>query len=224
MLSPLYLKGRSIYLDGDTLVLSDLGDLLRHDLQGQPIGAVQDMWWLSNHMKARSRRYPGSGRSRNRLGEQEVNVPSFRADRYFNGGILLLDFDVIASAGLVEAMGDIEAASGYNTHNQDHLNTVFAGRVCWLPPAWNAQWSNIITRHRYFDEQTRAKFAESRRTPKIIHYAARYDGKPWENLRQMSLKRLLVYGVANMVRMRARYAKWRGRAADFFGCDPFEKA
>jgi len=223
LFSPRYFKARAVYLDGDTLVLSDLGDLLRYDLQDRPIGAVQDVTMLANFEKTRSKRRGRSERAKRFLGHWEESVPNFQADRYFNAGVLLLDFGVINRAGLAEAMGDVETASGYRLQDQDHLNAVFAERVCWLPSAWNVQWSNIRARQRYFDEQTRAKFAHSRRAPKVMHYAG-VGGKPWDNLRRTPLKRLLSYGVANMLRMRAQYAQWRRRTADFLGRDPFEGA
>jgi len=223
LMSPRYFKGRSIYLDGDTVVLSDLGELLRHDLCDQPIGAVQDTGFLYSHAIARSKHYLFREHAKRHIRNQEETVPNFRADRYFNSGVLLLDFNAIIGAGFAEAMGDVGTASTYLWQDQDHLNSVFAGRACWLPPTWNAQWSNIRTRRRCFDAETRAAFAESRRAPKIIHYAGR-GGKPWDNFKRARFKRLLSYAVPDMLLMWAQYAQWRRRAADFLGRDPFEKA
>jgi len=219
-----YLAGRVIYLDGDTLVQGDLARLYASDLGGQPVGAVQDMMMLSWLAKSTKGKLFRGDTYRRILDARADLIPGFHAGRYFNSGMLVLDLDRIETLGLRATMEDIAATHRYPFPDQDHLNGVFADRVAWLDPAWNGQWSNIETRRRYFDRETRTAFAASRNRSEIVHYIG--SRKPWQPMTAHRLSRMLgiqqMPELPAMLRMRADYARWRQRAMAFFGRDPFE--
>jgi lipopolysaccharide biosynthesis glycosyltransferase len=224
LLARRYMDGRAIYLDGDTLVLGDLADLFGTALRDHPVGAVQDtmmLSWLAKSTKGKLYRGPTYQRI---LDQRKEQAPSFDAGRYFNAGMLLMDFPKIAQLGLNAAMEDVARAKQYKFQDQDHLNVVFAGRVAWLDPKWNGQWSNIETRRRYFDRGTRAAFAASRSRSSIVHYIG--SRKPWQPMTMQRFARMAgiqqLPELPAMLRMRADYAQWRQRAVAFYGGDPFE--
>ncbi|KAA1474437.1 nucleotide-diphospho-sugar transferase [Dentipellis sp. KUC8613] len=108
---------RVLYLDGDTLIRSDIKELWDTDLQGNALGAVVDVGYPTGHAGA---------------SETQYSAP------YFNAGVMLMDLTQIrarqptleesAQKGLEMPYGD-----------QDVLNAHFQGDWSVLPMKWNAQ-------------------------------------------------------------------------------------
>lgn len=222
LLAPSFFDGRAIYLDGDTLVLSDLTELLAIDLDDKPIGAVHDTMMLGWRAKSRS---VGSRRGTkycDMLKNHGKDMPGFDPEAYFNSGVLLLDFDRIRLLGLAGPMGDVLTARRYRYPDQDHLNLVFNGEVLWIDPVWNSQWSNIEMRRRYHKHATRLRFSRSHQNPHILHYVG---PKPWASLDRKHLSKMLGFKtlpeLPSVLHMRSVYASWRAAAKKFCGIDPF---
>lgn len=215
--------GRVLYIDGDTVIQSDLVPLAEHDLGQHPIGAVQDTMFLTWHHKSQSNDPRRRRRYQKTLARWSASMTAFNADQYFNSGVLLLDYDRIDALGFTAAMHNLDRVADLRLPDQDYLNELFAGHVAWLDPKWNAQWGNIETRRGSIPAQVRHQWAQSRRNPAILHFIGK--PKPWHPLNAKEFVRLLglqqIADLGRVLAMRRAYAKARARAAAHLGMDPF---
>lgn len=158
-------RSRALYLDSDTLVLSDLHELWETPLDPHPLAAVANVVEASArpHVAALGIQYPGG---------------------FFNSGVLLMDLDRMraeqSSNQLFEAAADLGERLLWP--DQDALNVVFAGR--WLPlhPRWNTQ--NIFWAWRQWAVEVfgEAAVEEAIRQPGIRHFEGPSLSKPWHYL------------------------------------------
>lgn len=114
---------KAIYLDADTVLLSDIAELFFTDLRGKLLAAVPDAVIASREDFIR-------------YAEEGVGV-NYR--RYFNSGVLLMDLKKMRAF-------DIEGQFVYllNTYrfdtvcpDQDYLNVMCRDRVLYLSNSWN---------------------------------------------------------------------------------------
>lgn len=174
---PDVIPGRTLYVDGDTIIRRDLSALLEEDLNGHPVGGcraprLHASWLVSQEPSRVFWRRPHLRR-----------VDSYRAisgidpGQYINAGVLLLDTERIRAEGFDEAMRDIERAEQYPQRDQDHLNVVFRDRIHFLSPEWNSIWGNRRTGKKPFRTEERDAYAISRDDPAIVHFTGKE--KPW---------------------------------------------
>ncbi|WP_205754269.1 MULTISPECIES: glycosyltransferase family 8 protein [Arthrobacter] len=119
---------RVIYIDTDTLTLSDLGELWELDLGDLPLAAIHDCG------------IPFVG---SRGGIQ--NWPDYHLDpaaKYFNAGVMLLNLDLIRAQGTFESAWSYCASSAGLAAwaDQEGLNAAVGGQFLELPQSWNAMW------------------------------------------------------------------------------------
>jgi lipopolysaccharide biosynthesis glycosyltransferase len=111
---------RLLYLDTDTLVLSDLGELFATDLEGYPVGAVYD-----NYVKTAPQ-----------LGIEEEGA-------YFNSGVLLIDIEKWRVQRISEQA--IQYLQDYPERikfvDQDALNAVLRNQWKHLDSRYNTMFS-----------------------------------------------------------------------------------
>jgi len=113
---------RAIYLDADTLVLTDLRRLWSTPLRGAPVGAVVD--GVSPALRANEGALPG-----------RPEVP-----RYFNAGVLLIDLERWRAAGVSAAATDYILRHPNSPYSdQDALNIALDGAWAELDCRWNCQ-------------------------------------------------------------------------------------
>lgn len=119
---------RSIYLDADTMVLGDLGQLWDVDLAGHPVGAVVDFLPTAADAIVDHGRFGMS-----------ADTP------YLNSGVLLVDLDRWrrldiggrAIAACLAFPGHRLAHGRWPQHDQFGLNIVLRGDWFVLEPKWN---------------------------------------------------------------------------------------
>jgi lipopolysaccharide biosynthesis glycosyltransferase len=152
-------RARAIYLDADTLVLSDLRGLWLTDLEGRPLAAAQEMYapYVSS---------PGG-----LLNWREIGLaPDLK---YFNSGVLVLDLLRWRSEGIAQEV--IEYLRSHSDvvrwWDQDGLNAVLAGRWAELDPAWN------VTRYWDKPERRRGRHSDLLQRVRILHFLS--EDKPW---------------------------------------------
>lgn len=114
---------RAVYLDADTVLLSDIAELYRTDLQGALVAAAPDMVVASEEI---FRRYADEG----------VGVP-YR--RYFNSGVLVMDLAQMRARDVNGQFVHLLETYQFDTicPDQDYLNVICRGRVHYLPTGWN---------------------------------------------------------------------------------------
>jgi len=158
-------RSRVIYLDSDTLVMSDLHELWGTPLDPHPLAAVANVVepWARPHVEALGIQYPGG---------------------FFNSGVLLMDLDRMraeqSSRQLLKAAADLGDRLVWP--DQDALNFVFARRWLTLHPRWNAQ--NIFWAWRQWAVEVfgEASLEEAIRRPGIRHFEGPGLSKPWHYL------------------------------------------
>lgn len=145
---------RVLYLDGDILVLSDLGRIWEEDLEGAVLGAVLDER-VTTHIKMQNE--PWSLRGLPRVRE------------YFNAGVLLIDLVQWRQEALGEkALEYLEQHPHTPYSDQDALNV-----------ACDGLWKKLDRRWNYFQidlEKPLSDLSTAER-PNIVHFHG--WSKPW---------------------------------------------
>jgi lipopolysaccharide biosynthesis glycosyltransferase len=140
----------AIYLDADTLVLTDLRMLWETELGDNVIAGVPD----------------ATGASMSR-------IPRSDGDTYINSGVLLMNLDTLRTNGLTEKARDIykEYPADLVFPDQCILNKFAEGRKLTLHDGWNQM---ICSR-----DTTSAEFDDHLKQPglAILHFAGKI--KPW---------------------------------------------
>ncbi len=155
---------RVLYIDSDTLILSDVADLYYSSLNGKTAGAVHDV--VCTFLKSY---YP-----------EHIGMD---VEDGFNAGILVIDTARFREKKIKEKcikwlVEDSEKENRTFVYmDQDVLNLALKGDVCFLDSAWNFQWMYFWRLDTIYPEYREAYVRDSREA-KIIHYAG--DKKPWQ--------------------------------------------
>ena len=181
LLLPRALDRPTLYLDGDTLVRRDIGEVFALHLTGNPVAAVRDVG-IQKILHGRSG-HPTSRKERSNRDYLDRIADLVDAADYFNSGVMLFDLPAIRAAGLAERMQDTAAAIALRTgrdlkfDDQTWLNVVFRGHTHFLPPEWNTFWGNRVTGDEPFPQTARDAYAASRANPAIVHFVGKT--RPW---------------------------------------------
>ncbi|KAJ7459890.1 glycosyltransferase family 8 protein [Mycena latifolia] len=156
---------RVLYLDADVLVLHNLKDLWKTDLEGKTLGAVRDVGYPNGH--------------------DSVNGP------YFNAGVMLMD---LALAKLrFDELETLSRKEKLKFFDQDALNLHFREWMP-LDQRWNAQGLGTYADLPSVDREALAvDLAAMKRQPRIVHFTGpvhprltevlnpfvKFSAKPW---------------------------------------------
>lgn len=164
MIPELLQEERCIYLDTDTVILSDLQELMNISIEEKYVAGV----W-----------HPGVVLVR--WGEEvckNARVPA--ADQYINAGVLLMNLDMMRRDGLTEKFMQL-LPENMPTQDQDILNHVCYGKIAFLPFKYNVL---TVFADRCMEDYEgcypEAELEEAWNKPSIIHYAN--PNKPWNSL------------------------------------------
>lgn len=153
---PQYDKG--VYLDSDIIVNDDIAKLFETDLNGNLVAATVDMSTQGDEL----------------LCKYFDEVVGVKHDKYFNSGVLVIDFEKFRKEEFCEHFLYLLNKYDFDTvaPDQDYLNAMCAGRVKYLDAAWNA----MPTPDHH-----------PMKSPKIVHYNLffkpwHYDGTDYEEL------------------------------------------
>ncbi|MBO4812665.1 glycosyltransferase family 8 protein [Candidatus Saccharibacteria bacterium] len=128
LLFPLYKK--AVYIDSDTILLGDIGELYDTDLGDNAVAAMVD--------------------------PKVTNVPEFRdyVDKalrvphteYVNSGVQVMDLKKMRKLKYLSTM--IELIKKYDADlvapDQDYLNVILKGKIAFIDPKWNAEPSKNL--------------------------------------------------------------------------------
>lgn len=156
---------RVLFLDGDILVLKDLGELYDVDLGENVVAAVREY-----------------------VGEKKYSLHRIVGSRhYFNTGVMLLNLKLMREEALGEKIIRSRqlAPSTWIHAEQDPFNAVCDGRVHWLHPRYNFLSSLLccaikcnLSEYNEFYNTSYSSYLEMEEDAVIQHFAAT---KPWKN-------------------------------------------
>ena len=147
-----------LYIDGDTVVLEDLAIMYKKDISEYYAGVVKD-YNIIRDMSMSFRHHV-----------HDVLHMKNEGD-YFNAGVLLLNLDRIRRDFSLPFFMEQAELKGAKHHDQDVLNSLFYGNVCFMSPKYNSMWQNEELYLNVEDGE------EAIRSPAIVHYPG--SGKPW---------------------------------------------
>ncbi|MDD3669362.1 MAG: glycosyltransferase [Alphaproteobacteria bacterium] len=152
-----------VCLDYDTLVLDDIAQLYRTDMNGCAVAGVRDA---------------SSEVQKNHI----ASVLGIDAGSYINAGVLLIDPQAYIRADIAqECCRHFRQGAQWTYKDQDLLNRTCAGRIHVLPDAWNRCWHTQLSEADWKGLEpgaaVRMPSAQFVAEAKIIHYTTRM--KPW---------------------------------------------
>lgn len=176
---PKLLRGvrKVIYLDADIVVRRDLAPLFSNGMGTAAAGAVLDYPLL---LLAERKRRIGSDPSY-RTGDYIRGFLGLKApEKYFNSGVLVIDIDRFADAGVPDRAMDFVLRKGRGSifNDQDALNVALQGDFNVLDPRWNfqPQYVGLVERLGPTPDAL-AVLRDCSDDPWIIHYSGE---KPWQ--------------------------------------------
>lgn len=163
---------KAVYLDIDTVVLTDISAIFDVDLTNNYIGAVID-YGLGAKVGA------GIGENISYFTDEVgITDPIFS---YFNAGVLLLNIPEFIRNDLLTSLLTVhdKHKKPFIYVDQDILNKVCYGKVVFLDSAWNTYNNSGMRKNlmHCMPLKNYKKYLQDRNNPKIIHYAS--SQKPW---------------------------------------------
>ena len=204
---PWLVEGRCLFIDADTLVVGDVGEIMAIDLEGMPLGACIDPYFDgSSDLATTSRRLTRTRlqdvllpkRSRRKRESELRRIVSMGlrpGDVYFNSGVLVMECDAIRALAPLSSRGlplnDPGGMEPYANHlpDQDRLNEFFAGRYRRLSMRWNLAPMARGGKGRHWPESVRQEHDAAAAQPGIWHFAGPERKKPWSRSLKSRLAR-----------------------------------
>ena len=134
-------------MDGDVIVQKDLTELYNNDLTDFYAGVVEVTF------------------------TKEEMLEGLPLTKYFNSGVLLLDLIAMRRDFPLPFLMEQAELKGTKHHDQDVLNSLFYGKVRFLPPRYNSMWQDSELYSSVEGGQ------EAIERPAIVHYPG--NKKPW---------------------------------------------
>lgn len=166
-----------IFIDSDTIVRSDLAELMNIELGDNLVAAVKDIVMegfvqFGTMSESDDGIMPAKDYLQRVLGMQDT-------EKYFQAGIIVFNINKMKSEDTFSTLMATMKEKKYWFLDQDIMNKVFYNRVKYLPLEWNVYHGNGNT-DEFFPNlkfSTYMMFLAARKNPKMIHYAG--ENKPW---------------------------------------------
>ncbi len=168
-----------LFIDADTIVESDVAELVHIDMKNNLVAAVKDIV-MEGFVKFGAIAHSEEGKNETAK-EYLNNVLAMKdTERYFQAGLILFNVaQMNAENTYTQLMATMKSRSFWFL-DQDIMNKVFYDRVHYLPFEWNVYHGNGNT-DDFFPNlkfSSYMQFLASRRKPKMIHFAG--ENKPWD--------------------------------------------
>ena len=157
-------EDRIIYLDGDTLVLTDLTEMINLEMNNSIIlGFVDDKYKFA----------------------EQYGVKTYK---YITAGVLLMNLKEMRKENIMKKFFEFIENNKENLNQEDQtvINVVLHGRIGLLPPKfgmWNIlNRGNILTHNYYYNKSlgiqaySNEEIIKALKRPSIVHYVGK---KPW---------------------------------------------
>lgn len=166
-----------LFIDSDTVVESDVAEVLELPLGDNLIAAVKDIV-MEGFIKFNAIAQSDNGvQTASQYLKSRLNMND--PDKYFQAGIILFNIEIMNKEDTFSKLMSSMKGQNYWFLDQDIMNKVFYNRVHYLPLCWNVYHGNGNT-DDFFPNlkfSTYMKFLEARKNPKMIHFAG--ENKPW---------------------------------------------
>ena len=141
-----------LYLDSDTLILDDLAEFFKTDLENLYAGVIKDC-----------------------IGEIMCkDNERLKIKNYFNSGVMLLNAEKMREDNISEKLLENKKNSAIDYLDQEIFNITFKDSVKYLSPDYNY----MVTNKRLTQKTVKDFYNVSKISPKIIHLTYL---KPWEH-------------------------------------------
>jgi len=164
-----------LYLDCDTLVLGNLAELYRIDLEDKVWGMTQDIDFLSHCRKEKDwKKY-----AKNKLGIED-GMPCFQS------GVMIFNAKLMRERFDLQELIDMLKKNNYRFVDQDLLNVVGKGMVKEIGLEWNYQaeyregnFSRKKDLMSYVPYKEYKEYLKAEKNAKIVHYCIPIHLRPW---------------------------------------------
>ena len=160
-----------VYIDCDIIVKADIAELYNENIGNNLIAAASDPDFLGQINDGH----------KDTMDYVKKIMKLKNPYEYFQAGVLIFNVDELNKITTVKKLFDMADTGLYKYSDQDILNIICEGRVYKLDMTWNFitdcernRYAHVI---RYAPRDIMTMYEESRKSPKIIHYAGYL--KPW---------------------------------------------
>ena len=163
---------KTIYLDCDVIINSDIAELYNCDMGNNFIAAAVDtvMAGLDNSPEKDAYRKEQLEYNINELGVKEVF-------KYFNAGIIVLNLKELRKKYNAEDLLDLAASKDWKWFDQDVLNKICYGRVYLLEQKWNYMCHRLDAEgdstEKLAPKEIYDAYCDAGINPKALHYCGR---------------------------------------------------
>ena len=171
------LYNKVLFIDADTIVESDVAELIQIDLATNLVAAVRDIV-MEGFVKFGTI----SDSSDGLMPARKYLISTLGMDkpeRYFQAGIIIFNIQQMSKENTYHKLIEVMNGKRFWFLDQDIMNKVFYDRVHYLSLEWNVYHGNGNTDEFYPNLQlsTYTEFLRARKSPKMIHFAG--ENKPW---------------------------------------------
>ncbi|WP_099350001.1 DUF4422 domain-containing protein [Erwinia amylovora] len=166
-----------VFIDTDTVVESDLAELIDISMGDNLVAAVQDIV-MEGFVKFGNIAESDDGIQT--AGEYlKSKLALSKPEEYFQGGIMVFNIEAMNKENIFSRLMSELKGQSFWFLDQDIMNKVFHGRVHFLPLEWNVYHGNGHTDTFYPNLKfcTYSRYLKARKNPKMIHFAG--ENKPW---------------------------------------------
>ncbi|MFB5172174.1 DUF4422 domain-containing protein [Erwinia amylovora] len=166
-----------VFIDTDTVVESDLAELIDISMGDNLVAAVQDIV-MEGFVKFGNIAESDDGIQT--AGEYlKSKLALSKPEEYFQGGIMVFNIEAMNKENIFSRLMSELKGQSFWFLDQDIMNKVFHGRVHFLPLEWNVYHGNGHTDTFYpnLKFSTYSRYLKARKNPKMIHFAG--ENKPW---------------------------------------------
>lgn len=115
---------KAIYIDSDTVVLSDISGLYQYELGDLYVGAAHEQAMVQEDV----------------YGTYVEKVLGIDRNCFFNAGVLLINCEEFRKQKILEQFGELLHMYDFVvTQDEDYLNLLCKDKVLWLPQQWNME-------------------------------------------------------------------------------------
>jgi len=168
-----------LFIDADTIVESDVAELVHIELGDNLIAAVRDIV-MEGFVKFGAIAHIDEPKNIAAKEYLETILEMKDTQQYFQAGIILFNIAQMQKENTYGKLMQAMKARNYWFLDQDIMNKVFNDRVYYLSNEWNVYHGNGNT-DDFFPNlkfETYMGFLKSRQQPKMIHFAG--ENKPWD--------------------------------------------